>query len=101
MSACTIHATLAEHAHASHHVADSRLHLVLHIPGCRTGVLATLHYNGLGAQGFAARDALRLRPGDLVTVYCAGFGTDADGRQRLFGVDHMVQHVRDCQGVVA
>ena len=95
MSAITIRATLAEHAHASHHVADSRLHLVLHIPGCRTGVQATLHYAGLGAQAFAQRDAARMRPGDQLTVYCAGFGADADGRLRLFGLDHIAQHTRE------
>jgi hypothetical protein len=73
------------------------LHLMLEVQGCTTHVHATRRYGGPGAATFAEGDARRMHPGDLVTVYCAGFGTDGAGRLRLFGVDHLVHHahVRD------
>lgn len=96
MSAVTTHAALAEPARVTLQGSQAALlHLVLHVPGCRTGVLASVRYSGLGAPGFAARDARRMRAGDVLTLYCAGFGADADGRLRLFGVDHLVHHALD------
>jgi len=94
MSACTIHATLAEAPRAE--VVDancSRLHLVLHVGGCATRAHATVRYAGLGANLFTQRDAERMRPPDRVTLYCGGFGIDSAGHMRLFGVDHIEHHV--------
>ena len=95
MSAVTIRATLAARPVSETNGRDARVHLLLHVPGCATSVLATVRYTGLGADGFALRDAKRMRAGDEVTVYCAGFGHDATGRQRLFGVDHLLHHIRE------
>lgn len=92
MSACTIHATVAELPRASHEGRRSQVHLVLHVEGCTAGVLANVRYEGLAHDIFARADAARLRLGDQLTVYCAGFGPDAGGRMRLFGVDHVLFH---------
>jgi hypothetical protein len=92
MSACTIHATVAELPRASHEAQRSHVHLVLHVEGCTRGVVASVLYQGLAHDVFARADAARLRRGDQLTVYCAGFGPDAGGCMRLFGVDHVVLH---------
>lgn len=92
MSACIIHATVAELPRTSHEPRHSLVHLVLHVEGCRTGVLANVRYEGMAHDVFARADAARLRLGDQLTVYCAGFGPDAGGRMRLFGVDHVLFH---------
>jgi hypothetical protein len=93
MSAVTVRAAIAAAPRVTRDGQAAGLHLLLHVDGCRTGVLATQRYAGLGAQQFAERDARRLKPGDRITVHCAGFGADADGRLRLFGVDLVCHHV--------
>jgi hypothetical protein len=98
MSAVTLRATLRTDARVTTEGAQrAALHLVLRVDGCGTGVQATLPYLCVGAGWLAHRSAERLRAGREVTVWCAGFGQDADGRLRLFGVDH----VTCCDGVPA
>ena len=91
MSACTVRAVLRENARAVPSGTDkAALHLLLRIDGHQHGVLATQAYAGVGAGWMAAKDAQRFTRGRQVTVWCAGFGTDGDGRLRLFGVDHVL-----------
>lgn len=90
MSAITLRATLRNDARVTTEGADrAALHLVLRVDGCDTGVQAALPYHCVGAGWLAQRTAHSLRAGAEVTVWCAGFGQDADGRMRLFGVDHV------------
>lgn len=96
MSACTVRARLREDAHVvPNRYQGALLHLLLKVDGHATGVLASQRYAGLGAAWMAQQDALLYRKGREVTVWCAGFGADPDGRLRLFGVDHVM--VRDRQ----
>jgi hypothetical protein len=98
MSAVTVRATLAARPVALPNLTnprDARVQLQLHVPACPGAVLATVRYSGLGAHGFALRDAKRMRAGDAVTVYCAGFGHDTTGRATLFGVDHLLHHLSE------
>ncbi len=98
MSAVTVRAKLRTAARVTTERHDqAALHMSLSIDGCATGVQATLPYRCVGAGWLAARAAERLRSGLEVTVYCAGFGPDQDGRLRLFGVDHVTQ----CEGTPA
>jgi hypothetical protein len=93
LSAVTVRATVAELPRASHEARCSHVHLVLHVDGCESGVLASVRYAGLAHDVFARADAARLRLGDQLTVFCAGFGIDDSGvRMRLFGVDHILFH---------
>lgn len=93
MSAVTLRTTLAAPPSADHDArGQGRLHLQLHIDGCCNPIRATVYYAGLGAAGFAHRDALRLKQGDAVTVYAAGLGDEGGGALRLFGVDHFDHH---------
>lgn len=93
MSACTVRARLREDARVvANRYQGAALHLLLKVDGHATGVLATQRYAGLGAAWMAEQDALMYRKGREVTVWCAGFGTDGDGRLRLFGVDHVLVH---------
>lgn len=97
MSAVTVRAAVRG-CHVTTEGADrAALHLTLKVDGCATGVMAALPYQCVGAAWLAQRAAARMTAGRSVTVWCAGFGQDQDGRMRLFGVDH----ISDCEGVPA
>lgn len=98
MSAVTVRAKLAAKPWACPTLTNPRqafVQLLLQVDATAPAVRARVPYIGLGAHGFALRDAKRMRAGDAVTVYCAGFGTDAAGLPALFGVDHMLHHVQE------
>lgn len=97
MSAVTVRAQLAAPPRAQPVLTDAArasMQLQLRVPGQRDILRATVHYTGLGAHGFALRDAKRMLPGDTVTVHCAGLDVDAAGLPRLWGVDCVTHEVR-------
>ena len=93
MSAVTVRATLGADPFVSL-AGDGTAHLQLQVrlDGCRTGVLASVRYSCAGAHHIARNDARRMRRGDAITLHAAAFDIDADGRLRLFGVDHFTPH---------